>query len=127
MGMIMTVATMPLERLGSMEIIATAQYEVIEALPPQGAGFFNGDDPVVREMAGRGYPQTTIMVTKTGVPGARIEALNVRMTADGTDFDVRDNQTNETRSMHTPLYGDHNVTNILMAVAAAPPLRMSLP
>ena len=126
MGMIMTVGPMHLERLGSMENIATAQYEVIEALPPQGAGFFNGDDPVVREMAGRGYPQTTIMVTKTGVPGARIEALNVRMTAEGTDFDVRDNLTNETRPMHTPLYGDHNVTNILMAIAVARHLDMSL-
>jgi UDP-N-acetylmuramoyl-tripeptide--D-alanyl-D-alanine ligase len=126
MGMIMTVGPMHLERLGSMENIAKAQYEVIEALPPQGAGFFNGDDPVVREMAGRGYPQTTITVTKEGIPGARIEALNVRMTAEGLDFDVRDNQTNETRSMHAPLYGDHNVTNILMAVAVARHLGMAL-
>src|SRR5260221_12333765 len=66
------------------------------------------------------------MLTKTAVPGARIEALNVRMTAGGTDFDVRDNQTNERRPMHTPLYGDHNVTNILMAVAVGRHLGMSL-
>src|SRR5260221_14127738 len=66
------------------------------------------------------------MLTKTAVPGARLEALNVRMTAEGTDFDVRDNLTNETRPMHTPLYGDHNVTNILMAIAVARHLDMSL-
>jgi len=126
MGMIMTVGPMHLERLGSMENIEKAQYEVIEALPPDGAGFFNGDDPAVRQMAGRGYPQTTIMVTKEGMPGARLEALNVRMTAEGLDFDVRDNQTDESRSMHAPLYGDHNVTNILMAAAVAHYLGMSL-
>ena len=126
MGMIMTVGPMHLERLGSMENIEKAQYEVIEALPPDGAGFFNGDDPAVRAMAGRGYPQTTITVTKAGVPGARLEALNVRMTAEGLDFDVRDNQTGESRAMHAPLYGDHNVTNILMAAAVAHYLGMSL-
>lgn len=126
MGMIMTVGPMHLERLGSMENIEKAQYEVIQSLPPGGVGFFNGDDPAVRKMAGRGYPQTAIMVTKAGVPGAQIEALNVRMTAEGLDFDVRDNRTDETRSMHTPLYGDHNVTNILMATAVAHHLGMSL-
>ncbi len=126
MGIVMTVGPMHLERLGSMENIAKAQYEVIQSLPPNGIGFFNGDDPAVRDMAGRGYPQTTVMITKQSVPGARLEALNIRMTAEGLDFDVRDNQTGEQRAMHAPLYGDHNVTNILMAAAVARALGMSL-
>src|SRR5690606_32548244 len=54
-GVVMTVGPMHLERLGSMEAIVTAQYEIIEALPPDGAGFFNGDDPEVLKMAGRGH------------------------------------------------------------------------
>src|SRR5258708_20105537 len=106
MGMIMTVGPMHLERLGSMENIEKAQYEVIESLPPDGAGFFNGDDPAVRAMAGRGYPQTTIMVTKEGVPGARLEALNVRMTAERLHFDFPAKQPHDSHSMHAPLYGD---------------------
>ncbi|MEP7287647.1 MAG: UDP-N-acetylmuramoyl-tripeptide--D-alanyl-D-alanine ligase [Chloroflexota bacterium] len=125
-GIVMTVGPMHLERLGSMENIATAQYEVVQALPPDGAAFFNGDDPVVRDMAGRGYPQTTQFVTQKGVNGGRLEAINVQMTAEGLDFEVRDNQTGEQRSMHAPLYGDHNVTNILMAAAVAHYLGMSL-
>jgi UDP-N-acetylmuramoyl-tripeptide--D-alanyl-D-alanine ligase len=128
-GMIMTAGPMHLERLGSMENIAKAQYEVIEALPPNGVGVFNGDDPVVREMSTRGYPDTRLVVTQkdtTSVPGARLVASNVRMTPDGLDFDVTDTQTGEQRAMHTPLYGEHNVTNILMAAAVAHHLGMSL-
>ena len=34
-GMVMTVGPMHLERLGSMANIATAQYEIIESLPPR--------------------------------------------------------------------------------------------
>src|SRR5258707_11248575 len=92
-GMVMTVGPMHLERLGSMSNIAAAQYEVILALPPDGAGFFNGDDPAVREMAKRGYPKTTGFVTKEGRAGARLQALNLRMTAEGLSFDVCDKQT----------------------------------
>jgi UDP-N-acetylmuramoyl-tripeptide--D-alanyl-D-alanine ligase len=125
-GMVMTVGPMHLERLGSMENIAKAQYEVVEALPPTGAAFFNGDDPAVREMAGRGYPQTTQFVTQKGVSGAGIEAINIQMTKGGLDFDVLDNATGEVRSMHAPLYGEHNITNILMAAAVAHYLGMSL-
>jgi UDP-N-acetylmuramoyl-tripeptide--D-alanyl-D-alanine ligase len=126
LGMIMTVGPMHLERLGSMENIAKAQYEVIQALPPGGAGFFNGDDPLVREMADRGYPQTRVVVSQHGVPGANLEALNIRMSAEGLDFDLRDNSSGEGHTVHAPLYGDHNVTNILMAAAVAHHLGMTL-
>jgi UDP-N-acetylmuramoyl-tripeptide--D-alanyl-D-alanine ligase len=110
-----------------MENIATAQYEVVEALPPDGAAFFNGDDPVVRDMATRGYPQTRQVVTQHGVPGARLEAINVQMTAEGLVFDVRDTATGEQYTLRAPLYGEHNVTNILMAAAVARYLGMSFP
>jgi UDP-N-acetylmuramoyl-tripeptide--D-alanyl-D-alanine ligase len=125
-GMVMTVGPMHLERLGSMENITKAQYEVVEALPPTGAAFFNGDDPAVHEMAGRGYPQMTQFVTQKGINGSALEAINIQMTKEGLDFDVRDNATGEVRSMHAPLYGEHNITNILMAAAVAHYLGMSL-
>ncbi len=125
-GMVMSVGPMHLERLGSMENTARAQYEIVEALPPDGVAVFNGDDPQVFEMAGRGYPQTRLIVSQQGAPGARLKALNVRMEADGLHFDVHDTQTGEQRDFHAPLYGTHNVTNILMAAMVAGHLGMSL-
>ncbi len=52
-----------LERFGSIEKTAKAKYEIIEALPPDGVGVFNWDNPYVRVMYERGYPETRIGVT----------------------------------------------------------------
>lgn len=125
LGIVMSVGPMHLERLGSMENIIKAQYEIIEALPPDGVGFFNGDDPHVLEMAARGYPQTRIIISQRGAQGARFEALNVRFSAEGTTFTVRDNLNGATCEVVMPLYGETNVTNVLMAIAVAAHLGMS--
>ncbi len=125
-SMVVTVGPMHLERFGSIENVVKAKYEIVEALPPDGTAIFNADDPRVRGMAERSYPQNRILVTRQDAPGARLAASNIRMTADGLDFDVCDNQTGEQRAMHAPLYGEHNVTNILMAMGVARHLGMSL-
>ncbi len=125
-SLVTAVGPMHLERFGSMENIIKAKYEIVQALPAGGLAVFNGDDPNVRGMAERGSPQNRITVTRQGLPGARLSATNIRMTVDGLDFDVCDNQTNETRSMHALLYGEHNVSNILMAAAVARHLGLSL-
>ncbi|PJF37448.1 MAG: hypothetical protein CUN49_00050 [Candidatus Thermofonsia Clade 1 bacterium] len=123
-GVVMSVGPMHLERLGSMENIIKAQYEIIQALPPDGVGFFNGDDPHVLAMAERGYPQTRIVISQKGAPCARFEALDVRFSAEGTAFTVRDNASGATCELFMPLYGETNVTNALMAIAVAAHLGM---
>ncbi len=124
-GMIMSVGPMHLERLGSMENVIKAQYEIIESLPPSGVGVFNGDDPLVWAMAERGHPQTRLIVTRTGLTGATLEALNIQHTAEGVRFTARDNRTGETRDFAAPLYGETNITNILMAAAVG--LHLGIP
>jgi UDP-N-acetylmuramoyl-tripeptide--D-alanyl-D-alanine ligase len=126
LGIVMSVGPMHLERLGSMENIIKAQYEIIEALPPDGVGFFNGDDPHVLAMAARGYPQTRVIISQRGAQGARFEACDVRFSAEGTAFTVRDNADGTTCEMFMPLYGETNVTNVLMAIAVAAHLGMSV-
>jgi UDP-N-acetylmuramoyl-tripeptide--D-alanyl-D-alanine ligase len=126
LGIVMSVGPMHLERLGSMENIIKAQYEIIEALPPDGVGFFNGDDPHVLAMAARGYPQTRVIISQRGAQGARFEACDVRFSAEGTAFTVRDNADGAACEMFMPLYGETNVTNVLMAIAVAAHLGMSL-
>jgi UDP-N-acetylmuramoyl-tripeptide--D-alanyl-D-alanine ligase len=125
-GMVISVGPMHLERFGSLDNIVKAKYEIIEALPPDGIGVFNADDERVLGMAQRGYPQQRLLVTQHGVPGARLAASDVRMTAEGTSFTLRDTHTGEQCAMQTPLFGDHNLTNILMAVAVARHVGMSL-
>jgi UDP-N-acetylmuramoyl-tripeptide--D-alanyl-D-alanine ligase len=127
-GMVITVGPMHLERFGSMDNIVRAKYEIIESLPHDGLGIFNGDDPRVRGMADRGFPDNRILVSQKGAVDARITAVNVMMQADGLYFDLWDHETGEAiKHVHAPLYGEHNVTNMLMAVAVARHLRLSLP
>jgi UDP-N-acetylmuramoyl-tripeptide--D-alanyl-D-alanine ligase len=118
-SLVTAVGPMHLERFGSIENTAKAKYEIIEALPPDGAGIFNDDDPRIAAMHARGYPPIRIGVTRQDTPGARLSAHNIGMTIDGLDFDVRDADTGEERHFHAPVYGEHNVSNILMALAVA--------
>ncbi|MFH1086513.1 MAG: UDP-N-acetylmuramoyl-tripeptide--D-alanyl-D-alanine ligase, partial [Chloroflexota bacterium] len=52
-GVVLNVEPVHLERLGSLERIALAKAELVEALPPDGLAVLHGDDPLVRAMAGR--------------------------------------------------------------------------
>ncbi len=118
-----------LERFGSIESTARAKYEIIEALPPDGVGVFNWDDPMVRSMYERGYPETRLGVTWQNAGHAthiRVQAANIRESAAGLAFDVLDTETGEQRPFSTRLVGRHNVTNILLATAVALHLKMSL-
>jgi UDP-N-acetylmuramoyl-tripeptide--D-alanyl-D-alanine ligase len=114
-----------LERFGSLENIAIAKYEIIRALPPDGVGVFNWDNPYVREMYERGYPATRIAVSRAIAPdavpagGPRLIATDVSETLDGLKFTMIDTQTGDQAAIITPVIGDHNVTNILLAAAVA--------
>jgi UDP-N-acetylmuramoyl-tripeptide--D-alanyl-D-alanine ligase len=77
-------------------------------------------------MTERGYPNTRLMVTQKGEPGARITATNVRMAADGLHFEISDTVKGGCVTVYAPLYGETNVTNILMATAVAVHLGMPL-
>ena len=114
-----------LERFGSLENIATAKYEIIKALPPDGLGVFNWDNSYVREMYERGYPANRLAVSKTvssdDTPenGPRFVASVIEETLDGLSFLVTDTQTGMSEQFTTPVVGEHNVTNILLATAVA--------
>lgn len=49
-GVVTNVQSIHLERLGSIERIAQAKAELVNALPPEGVALLNGDDPRVRAM-----------------------------------------------------------------------------
>ena len=129
-GIVTAVGPQHLERFGSLETTSRAKYELIEALPADGVAVFNWDNPYVRAMYERGYPETRIGVTWQNTDLAmqlRFHARNIQTTVDGLQFDVVDTLTGEEQHLTTGLVGQHNVTNILLAVATARHLGMTLP
>lgn len=124
-GVMVEVGPQHLERFGSLENIATAKYELIKALPPDGVGIFNWDNPYIRDMYERGYPQTRIAISRTIAPdavpagGPRFVASDITETLDGLSFKVTDTQTSVSEMFSVPVSGEHNVTNILLATAVA--------
>jgi UDP-N-acetylmuramoyl-tripeptide--D-alanyl-D-alanine ligase len=76
-GVVTAVQPVHLSRIGSLDAIEDAKAELVEALPPAGAGGFavlNGDDPRVRRMASR----TSARVLGYGfAPDAEVRAESV--------------------------------------------------
>ncbi len=110
-----------LERFKTLENVATAKYEIIKALPPDGVGVFNADNPYIRGMIKRDYPQTRLTVSRGDdtAANARFIATNITETLDGLTFTVTDTQTGDSQRFETVLVGQHNVTNILLCAAIA--------
>jgi UDP-N-acetylmuramoyl-tripeptide--D-alanyl-D-alanine ligase len=131
-GIIVEVGPQHLERFGSLENTARAKYELIQALPPDGVGMFNWDNPYVREMYARGYPNTRIGVSKLVHPGdiplggPRFIASDIHESLDGLRFTVTDTQSGKSQPFTTMVLGQHNITNILLATAVAVHTGMSL-
>lgn len=124
-GVVIEVGPQHLERFGTLENVVTAKYELVKALPLDGVGVFNWDNPYVREMYERGYPQTRIAISReidpklASLDGPRFVATDIQESLDGLRFTIHDRQTGENEEILTPLLGLHNVTNLLLATAVA--------
>jgi UDP-N-acetylmuramoyl-tripeptide--D-alanyl-D-alanine ligase len=131
-SIVVEVGPQHLERFGSLENVAAAKYEIIKALHVNGLGVFNWDNPYVREMYERGYPENRIAVSREvaleNLPEhpPRFIASEISETLYGLTFTVTDLATGESERIETPVIGIHNVTNLLLAIAVAVHEGMSL-
>ena len=107
-GVITNVAEAHMEGMGSVEAIARAKGELLEALPPDGTAILNADDARVMSQAGR----TSARVVTFGLSvGADVRATAVSEEGPvGFDLAGGDRVT-------LPVPGRHNVMNALAALA----------
>ena len=112
-GVITNVGPVHLERLGTIERVAQAKAELLQALPANGTAVLNGDDPLVSAMA----PQTRARVFRYGlgpesdlwadeIAGEGLEGIRFRFHYQGDVVHVR-----------VPLLGRHSVHTALRATA----------
>jgi len=112
-----------LGEFGSVEAIAQAKGELVEALPPDGLAVLNADDPRVLAMAARTAAR---VVTFGEQPAADVRAEQVVIEPTGrARFELVVGA--ERAPVALRLLGEHQVSNALAAAAVALSLGMALP
>ena len=115
-GVITAIGPMHLERLGSIEQIAAAKGELLDALPADGHFVTNADDPRCLELAAR----ATVSVTLFGIDesDAQVLARDIRLADGRTEFNLQlDGPDSPPLPVSAGLLGRHNVSNLLAAAA----------
>lgn len=115
-GIITAIGPMHLERLGSIEAIAAAKGELLDALPPEGHFVTNADDPLCCKLAAR----ATVPVTLFGIENdsAKVLARDIQLVDGRTTFKLHlDGPESPSVAVSAGLLGRHNVSNLLAAAA----------
>jgi len=109
-GVVTNVGYAHIEAFDSIEGIAAAKRELIEALPPDGIAVLNADDPRV-SCFGRGFEGQIVTFGLSAQAGVRAE--DVEFTPEGSHFRVG------CTSFETQISGRHGISNILAGIAVA--------
>ena len=117
-GILTAVGPQHLERFKTLEAVARAKNELIEALPSTGAAVFNADDPTCLRLSN----QARVKVKRYGMENLDIcdaFARNIQLSSQGTSFEMFLKETGQWITVKTRLLGRHNVANILAACLLA--------
>jgi UDP-N-acetylmuramoyl-tripeptide--D-alanyl-D-alanine ligase len=107
-----------LERFKSIENVAKAKFELIQALPGDGASVFNADDPICLELSNK----TGSTVRRYGMENPSIcdvSARSIVLSSEGTSFELFVKETGQWYPVRSHLLGRHNVSNIMAAFLLA--------
>ncbi len=113
-GVVTNVGPTHLERLNTIERIAEAKAELVEALPPHGLAVLNGDDPRVRAMSERTRAKRVVLygldrendLWADEIQSYGLDGLRMRLHYCGQTLHAR-----------LPLLGRHSVYGVLAAAA----------
>lgn len=122
-GVLTSVGPQHLVTFRTIERIRDTKYELVEALPQDGTAVFSDDDGICLEL----YEKTQKEKTLTGLHSQRddVWAEDITVSPRGSRFTLC---TREARvACETPLLGEHNIKNILLAAAVCLRLQMTLP
>jgi UDP-N-acetylmuramoyl-tripeptide--D-alanyl-D-alanine ligase len=143
-GVITAIGPMHLERLGSIEQIAAAKGELLDALPSEGHFVTNANDPRCLELAARATvpvtlfgiddqetpavdaaaphsaltPSRTPLLSKKKAAHVQVLARDIRLADGRTTFNLHlDGPDSPPIAVSAGLLGRHNVSNLLAAAA----------
>lgn len=116
-GVVINVGSAHLGMLGSREAIARAKGELVRGLAADGIAILNGDDPLVRGMAGTTDAR---VVTFGESADSDVRATDIRIDdLARPSFTLTDTRTGEAQPVSLQFSGEHYVPNALAAAAVA--------
>ncbi len=115
-GIVTNVSETHIELLGSIENIARAKGELVEAIKPGGTIILNADNVHTAEMAKLAGEGVNVMTYGLENP-ADVTAKNILIGGVSTEFTL--SYRGEDFDFEIPMLGRHNVSNTLGAIAAA--------
>ncbi|MBQ9441819.1 MAG: UDP-N-acetylmuramoyl-tripeptide--D-alanyl-D-alanine ligase [Selenomonadaceae bacterium] len=122
-GIVTNVNETHIEILKSVENIAKAKGELVEAIPSGGTVILNADNDFTAEM--KKLAKNGVKIITYGIENpADLTAKNIVIEDTSTEF--RLNYGNEIFDFEIPIIGRHNVSNALAAIAAGLTLGLSI-
>ena len=123
-GIITKIGVAHLATFGSRQMIQKTKFELIENLPKDGIGILNKDDKWQRDYKIKNNCQ----IKWIGIDrqDADVVAQNIKLSKEGTTFDIVFKENKEKHSFQTRLLGYANVYNILAAVTLGKELGMNI-
>lgn len=122
-GIITNVSETHIELLGSIENIAKAKGELVEALKDGGTIILNADNPHTAEMKNLAGAGVNVVTYGLEVP-ADLTAKNILIGSVSTEFTLTYRGVDY--DFEIPMFGRHNVSNALGAIAAGFVLGLSV-
>ncbi len=123
-GVLTTIGEAHLESFGSRENIQKGKFELIESLPQNGFAILNGDDSYQKSYkVNNNCPLFWIGIENKDVDAY---ATNIKMSYEGSKFDIHFKNDENSYSFQTKLLGKHNIYNILVGVLLGKKLGMSI-
>ena len=123
-GILTKIGTAHLESFGSQKNIQKGKFELIESLPSDGIGILNADDPL--QVSYKIKNKCKIIWIGMN-QDADVCACNVKLNADGTNFDVVFKNDDKKYHFTTKLLGIANIYNILAGIALGKAFGMTIP
>ena len=121
-GIVTSIGPQHLATFKSIDNIIKEKMKEIEMLPEDGVGIVNVDIPYICDYE----IKNTCKVVTIGIKNQNADyfAKNIKYSKDGTSFTVKINDKNY--KFETCLLGEHNVTNLLTAIALAVELNIPM-
>lgn len=124
-GIITRIGTAHLETFGSEDNIVQGKFELVESLPSDGFAILNGDDP--KQVNYKIKNKVRIIWIGIENENVDVRATNIKCSNKGTSFDVLFKGDEKKYHFETKLPGDHNVYNILAALACGREFDIDIP